>query len=133
MDILGSACHFLLGFVGFFMEVATRHTGAWSVYIMGLLPLVIIFIASFVVSRMRAEWSLPALSYAFIGGLVGTLGTIAFYQALARGPVAQSVALTALYPGVTLVLAILVLKEHISFTQVTGIALAIVAGYLMTR
>jgi transporter family protein len=82
---------------------------------------------------MRADWSLSALPYAILGGLFGSLGTISFYQALIKGQAATIVAFTALYPAITVILAILVLKEQISISQAIGIGLAILAGYLLTR
>jgi transporter family protein len=118
---------------GIFVKLALRYSNAWSVYIISSLPMVIIFAASFLVSRIRPEWSGPALPYAIIGGLLGSLGTIAFYLALAKGQAASVVPLAALYPGITLILAMLILKEHLSLTQGAGIALAILAGYLIAK
>jgi transporter family protein len=122
---------FFWGVWGILVKLATRHASALAVYVMSALPVALILAASLFINRLRGEWFSPP--YAIIGGILGSLGTITFYQALSRGQAATVVALTALYPAITVILAILVLKEQISISQATGIVLAILAGYLLTR
>lgn len=67
---------------------------------------------------------------AFVGGLFGGVGNLAFYRLLNAGEkAATTVPLTALYPVVTVVLAVLFLRERINFSQLLGIALALAAIY----
>jgi drug/metabolite transporter (DMT)-like permease len=68
---------------------------------------------------------------ALIGGVVTCLGNVAYYSALARGEkVATIVSLTALYPLVTVLLAVLLLRERLNRVQVPGLALALLAIWL---
>ncbi len=67
-----------------------------------------------------------------IGGIVSALGTIAFLYYLGKVGVSVGVPMTALYPVVTTILAILVLKEKIKLTSAAGILLAIAAGVLLS-
>jgi bacterial/archaeal transporter family protein len=68
---------------------------------------------------------------AFAGGIVTCLGNVAYYAALARGEkVATVVALTALYPLVTILLAVFILRERLGSMQCTGIALSFIAIWL---
>jgi transporter family protein len=67
---------------------------------------------------------------AFAAGAVTSVGNVACYQALGMGGKAAAVIpLTALYPIVTIVLALLFLGERLSAGQTAGIGLALAALY----
>ena len=71
------------------------------------------------------------LLLALIGGVVTCLGNVAYYAALARGEkVATVVSLTALYPLVTVLLAVLVLRERLNRVQLLGLSLSLAAIWL---
>jgi len=64
-------------------------------------------------------------------GIVSCLANIAYFDVLGRGAEASAVIpVTALYPAVTVLLAIPILKERLWPTQLAGIGLSIVAIYL---
>jgi transporter family protein len=65
-------------------------------------------------------------------GIVMVAGLMTFYQALEHGKVSVVVPLTAMYPLVTIILAVVVLKEELSPTQGIGVLLAIVAVVLIS-
>ena len=65
------------------------------------------------------------------GGVLTCLGNAAYYDLLNRGAKAATVVpLTALYPVVTVVMALVFLKERLNRIQLTGVALSLVAIYL---
>jgi len=67
---------------------------------------------------------------AFAAGLVGSLGNLAFYRIMNAGQSAATVVpFTSLYPLVTVVLAVVLLKEKLNGVQAGGIALALVSIY----
>ncbi len=67
----------------------------------------------------------------FAAGVLASLGNVAYYHALSLGGKASTVTpLTALYPLVTVVLAVLLLKEKVNGVQLTGIVLSLMAIYL---
>jgi transporter family protein len=68
-----------------------------------------------------------------LGTMVGVTASLLFMLALERYPGSIVIPLTALYPAVSAILAVLVLGEKIKAVNAAGIALAIVAGYLLTR
>lgn len=73
----------------------------------------------------RGKW------FAFGAGVITCLGNIAYYDVLNRGAKASMVVpLTALYPLVTVLLAMVVLKEHLNLIQGLGLALSLAAIYL---
>ncbi len=70
---------------------------------------------------------------AIAAALTSLVAVTSFYLALRSGPVATVTPLSSLYPAVAAVLAVLVLRESPSPLQWAGVALAIVAGILLTR
>jgi transporter family protein len=67
---------------------------------------------------------------AFGAGLLSSFGNVAYYQALAAGGKAAAVTpLTALYPLVTIGLALLFLREQLNLIQGAGAALSLSAMY----
>lgn len=70
------------------------------------------------------------LWYAVLAGIFIELGTLAFYKALAIGPVSIVSPLSAAYPLVTTAIALFVFHTHLSSMQVGGI-IAIVVGVIL--
>jgi len=96
---------------------------------LGMLPILIPLAFSKRASLRGA--SRKGLLLALIGGILSCLGNVAYYSALARGgTVATVVSLTALYPLVTILLAVLVLRERLNPVQLAGVALSFVAIWL---
>jgi transporter family protein len=104
-------------------------------YTAGLAPLMI-FVAWSVRKHSLAESDLNrrrGMFWAFLTGILGGLGNLAFFQALVKGGKASVVApVTALFPMVTVLLAVLFLKERLGRSQWVGLALAFVAIYLLS-
>jgi len=97
---------------------------AWST--LGLLPVMAALAAS---GRLGAPGRSPRSALcALASGLLTCLGNIAYYAALNRGAKAAAVVpFTALYPVVTVVLALLVLKERIGTMQWLGVGASLAA------
>ncbi len=101
----------------------------------GLLPLVV-WIWCAMRFRPRADdtkRSWIGIGWAFITGILGGTGNIAFFHALVAGGKVSIVApVTALFPLVTVILAVAILHERLSLQQKCGLALALVAIYLLS-
>jgi transporter family protein len=69
---------------------------------------------------------------AFLTGMVGYLGMFFFLYAVQMGKVSVVASLTAAYPVVTIILAVILLKEKISYVQYTGIFLATTGVILLS-
>jgi transporter family protein len=73
------------------------------------------------------------IGWAFLTGILGGTGNIAFFRALMMGGKASIVSpVTALFPLVTVILAVTLLHERVGTTQKIGLALALVAIYLLS-
>ncbi len=71
------------------------------------------------------------IAFAVVAGVVTSLGNLTYYAALQKGgPAATVIPLTALYPVVTIALAMLFLRERLRAPQILGVALSLLATYL---
>lgn len=98
----------------------------------GLVPLILL---AWRPSRAnpRSEGHRAGVLWAFVTGILGGTGNIAFFHALGNGGKASIVGpVTALFPLVTVVLAITLLGERIGAAQKIGLGLAVVAIYLLS-
>jgi bacterial/archaeal transporter family protein len=125
------------GLWGFLSKVASAEVDMYLnqiLYTAGILPLM-----GFVAWTVRRETAPTpqqrrrGARWAFLTGILGGLGNIAFFAALIRGGKASVVApTTALFPMVTVVLAFLFLKERLNRSQVVGLLLAFASIYLLS-
>jgi bacterial/archaeal transporter family protein len=95
-------------------------------FTIGLLPLIVLMWGAMRtdVSRRRAA----GVRWALLTGILGGLGNVAFFEALVIGGKASIVIpITALYPVVTVALALAFLRERLGNLQKIGLVVAIVA------
>jgi transporter family protein len=140
----------LWGVWGLVSKVASAGVDPWVnqlLYTCGVLPLLVIF---FVRTRGKSQQKPTAgghdaarvaetrnrragAAWAFATGILGGLGNIAFFQALVKDGKASVVTpVTALFPMVTVLLALVVFKERLRAVQWAGLGLAFVAIYLLS-
>jgi bacterial/archaeal transporter family protein len=100
-------------------------------FTIGLLPLLVVVWRS---PRIRGGKNRrTGMAWAFLTGVLGGTGNIAFFHALVIGGKASIVSpVTALFPLVTVILAITLLHERIGRLQKIGLGLALVAIYLLS-
>ena len=102
------------------------------IFTLGLLPVAGLFL----IFRIRGgdpKDSRKGRAYAFLTGILGGTGNIAFYEALGRGVSASVVVpLTCLFPAVTVLLARWWLKERMNVWQQIGLILALVAVIILS-
>jgi transporter family protein len=128
----------LWGTWGFVSKIASAGMDAYInqlLYTAGLLPL-LIFVA-WTVRRARlneaSDKRRKGVFWAFLTGILGGVGNLAFFQALVKGGKASVVApVTALFPMVTVLLALVFLGERLGKVQWLGLMLAFVAIYLLS-
>jgi transporter family protein len=100
-------------------------------FTVGLTPLVLILLRSKQLSSGTNKVRGAFLGFAT--GILGGVGNISFFEAFSHGGKASTVVtVTGLYPLVTIVVGLSVLKERLNRTQAAGIVLAIVAIYLFS-
>jgi transporter family protein len=101
-------------------------------FTLGLLPLIAIVWRS-PRNAGGAEGRRSGIAWAFLTGILGGTGNIAFFHALVMGGKASIVSpVTALFPLVTVVLAVTLLHERVGIAQKSGLVLALGAIYLLS-
>jgi len=104
----------------------------------GLWPLVLnqvvgVLVVALAATSLHATW-VPRHAAAWGGAFAGVLGglaTLAFLLATHHGLLSVSAVLTSLYPAFTVLLAALVLREHVHRIQAWGLALCGLAVVLV--
>jgi len=115
-----------LGMFNVAVAAFPEHRVAWPLVVIKLAALLAVVVA---VVLARREWRLPrALLPAALAVAVLDLAGNGFYVlATQAGRIDVAATLSSLYPVTTVILAVTVLREHVSRTHVVGIALAAVA------
>jgi len=97
---------------------------------LGLLPVMVALGRTKTVEPVGGEGR-RGVVLAFLAGILTCVGNVAYYHALNAGGKASTVVpLTALYPLVTIGLAVMMLGERLNRIQAVGIGLSILAIYL---
>ena len=100
-------------------------------FTIGLLPLILVVIRSPRMSGGRKRKL--GMFFAFLTGILGGAGNIAFFQSLSLGGRATVVVpLTGLSPLITVLVAYAVLHERMSGYQKAGLGIALAAIYLLS-
>jgi transporter family protein len=128
----------LWGTWGLVSKVASAGMDAYVnqlLYTTGLAPLLVF--AAWTVHRHSAgekrDGRAIGVFWAFFTGILGGVGNIFFFQAMVAGGKASVVApVTALFPMITVLLALIFLHERLGRVQWLGLALAFVAIYLLS-
>lgn len=72
------------------------------------------------------------LVYTVLGSICMCAGSMAYFYALRVGAAGQVTAITALYPGLTLLLSYLFLGENLSPKKILGMIFAFAAAYFLS-
>lgn len=132
--LLGIAVIVSWGLWGFLYKLGILRIGLmrvllWSSITYGISNVLVLL---FLINR-GVSLSSSGIGLAVAGSAFATIGSILFLFLLQRYQVGIVVPLTALYPAVSVLLGILVLKEELKPVNALGILLALAAGYLLSR
>jgi drug/metabolite transporter (DMT)-like permease len=123
-----------IGFGAYFICLARsdHDSGMWPVVISRACSAVLILPLALTGGRRR-RLSPSLLGLAAVAGALDATANLAFLLASRHGLLSLSGVITALYPAGTVLLAVLILKEHTGKLQRTGLGLAAAAVVLLTR
>ena len=123
------------GLAGIFGKIALKSINSTNCYFLeaiGALTVCLIFlIAMLIKQRSGLLENLEFNGWALLFGILYGIGTLLFIFVLSTGRAAIIVPLTALYPLITVILALLWLGETLNLPQGIGVVLAVVAGVLL--
>ena len=122
----------LWGVVGLLQKVATTHISADAVLIWDRIGFVLVL--PFLLIGLNLHILGPKdMLIGTAAGIINSLGALYLYKSLQSGAKASTaVPLTALYPLITVVLAVAFLGERLDRRHWFGVALALVASVLMS-
>lgn len=125
-------CLILWGLWGFFIKLTYGKLEWVQTYMLSGIASFVVMLVVVAYHRTGIPGVNTATILAFTAGLFGGLGYIFFIKALEKGKVSVVMPLTALYPAIAVIIALIVLKEKPSIYQWIGILLAIVAGVFLS-
>jgi drug/metabolite transporter (DMT)-like permease len=111
-----------------------QFSGASAFGLLVIIRLLQAVVMVLLIGLWRQPWRLPrdVVPRVLVVGMLDMAGNAAFILATQAGDLAVATVLSSLYPVVTVVLAIAVLREHLSRSHVAGILLTAVSIALIT-
>ena len=105
------------------LERAPADSGLWPIVIVRIVTSTLLLVAA-LASRVMARPPRDVLLLASASTLLDVLATVAFMLATREGLLTVVAVITALYPAATVLMARVVLKEHLQLIQRVGLLLA---------
>ncbi len=116
---------------GFFPKLAVNYISPQSALIYQVIGGMLVGVVALAMLNFKPETHPMGILYALLTGITGVLGTLFYYFAASRGQISIVVSLTALYPLITIMLAIVFLHETLILKQVIGLCFAVAAIVLL--
>ncbi len=129
----GLAVALLTGIGDFLTKISTNQIGAYSHLFYSSLILQFISILNYLVDnkgRKLPQFSKQKFLPTIIGTIVLWTGSLFYFLAFDYGPASLIVSLSAIYPALTVIIALIFLKEKITKKQIAGIGV-ICSGLLL--
>lgn len=121
----------LYGLWGLFSKLAVQHIEFKSVLIYDCLVFFVAGMLLFAHNGFKVATEPQGIIYSVLYGITGVMATGFFILAIRQGSATLVTAITAIYPAITMLLAIIVLQESLTLKQGLGLLLAIVGVLLM--
>ncbi|EKD70497.1 MAG: transporter family transporter protein [uncultured bacterium] len=119
------------GLWGLFTKLTIAHIDSKSALIFQTIGVAIVGIITLSLMNFKPEMNMKGLSYGLLTGFAYGIGCFFYFLAADKGKLMTVVALTALYPLITIALSYFLLRENINLKQCCGIGFALIAIYLM--
>lgn len=121
----------LWGLWSFIPKITTRFLTPKSAVLFEVLGGMVVAVAVLASMRFKPDVHPLGVVLALTTGFLGFLGALFFLYAASRGPISLVAVLSALYPVITVLLSVILLKEVITMKQWLGIALGLVSMILI--
>jgi transporter family protein len=121
------------GFWGLVQKPLTDRIDVWSIAFVQFGTTLTWGLCAALLRRQSLDPRTPGFKFAAGAGFGAYFGSLAFLFAVDRGSAAVVVPLTAMYPIVTIILGVVVLKERLKASHKIGVVLAIAAIFFLSR
>jgi len=125
-------CIVLWGIWGLLLKISYKEMEWSDVYFLSTLASFTLSLTIYMLVGSKNLQINPLPYIPLLAGLFGGLGYVFFIKALESGNASIIIPLTAIYPALTTVLAVIFLGERISIYQLVGILLALTAIVLLS-
>ncbi len=122
----------LWGVWSFIPKITTKYINPKSAILFEVLGGMIIATIVLFSLKFRPDIHPKGVLLAITTGILGFTGALFFLYAASKGPISLVAVLSALYPVIAVVLAMIFLKESLSLKQGLGIVLALGSMILIT-
>src|SRR3984957_21084476 len=119
------------GVWGVFSKLASTHARPRQTLLFQVAGVMAVGFVVLSMERFHIEWSPQGFGWSFAAGFVNFIGFLFFFAAVEKGKVSTVIAMSSLYPVVTIVLSVLFLQEKISAREGLGIVCALLPGFLL--
>ena len=121
------------GLWGVCSKIAATYAKPRQALLFQTVGIVVFALLVLALERFKIEWNTVGFSWAALGGFLAFVGFLTFFAALDQGKASTVVALSALYPLVTILVSIAFLHERLTTRQGIGIAVAVIASVLLAE
>ncbi len=115
------------GVFGFLGKVGSDRISPGQMQIFFTIGMVPVAIVCSIRLNFKIASNKLGVTYSVLMGIFAALGSFAFFAAMKTGKASLVAPVTSLYPALTVVLALLILKEKLNKMQVFGLFLAMVS------
>ena len=122
---------FLFGVGQVFTKTGTARLGSPGMLLLLSFNMFIIYGGAWLIFHENTLIPLKSLLYCIGAATLSAVGYIFFYEAVERQKISLAGVITAAYPFVTVIMAVLFLHESLVFTQIAGIVLTIISVSLL--
>ncbi|MBI5559093.1 MAG: EamA family transporter [Deltaproteobacteria bacterium] len=122
---------FIYGFWGFFPKIAVSYISPQSALVYEVIGAILVGLITLFFIDFRLELQPKGVLFAILTGIAGMTGTLFFFAAAQKGKISVVVSLTALYPLISVLLAVIFLREPLTVKEICGLILAFGAIMLL--
>src|ERR1700677_1225250 len=119
------------GVLGVFSKLASNYTRPRQTLLFQVVGVMAFGLVVLSLERFHIDWSPQGFGWSVGAGFVNFVGFLAFFAAVEKGKVSTVIAMSSLYPVVTIALSVLFLHEKITTREGLGVACALLAGFLL--
>jgi bacterial/archaeal transporter family protein len=125
-------CVFWWGIFGVLAKLGSNQVAPRQMQILftaGMLPLLA---AAFLNAGRRVDTDRLGVLYGILNGVLAGLGGLAYFAAMEKGKASLVGPVTSLFPLLTVVLAVLILRERMNRIQIAGIVLGMISIVILS-
>lgn len=119
------------GVWGFCSKLASAHSRPKQTLLFQAVGALVFAVLILFMEKFQIQRTAAGFGWSFAAGFVNFMGFLFFFWAVERGKVSSVIAISSLYPVVTIAASIFLLHEKISLREGLGIGLAMAAVYLL--